>query len=74
MKNEPVLNRHGMIATHEDCISGGGENCKGDMIWSENINTGKSRLRCAYHTKMAHEIQVRIHAEYLNDTVTDEGA
>jgi hypothetical protein len=70
--SDVVLNKYDEPATHDDCISGGGLGCSGDMRYSENINTGRSFLMCAHHADQHATAQQRIHAEYLNDTVPED--
>lgn len=67
-----ILNKHDEPATHDDCISGGGSGCSGDMCYSENINTGRSFLMCAHHADQHAAQQERIHNQYLNDTVQED--
>lgn len=72
MKNEPIMNQWGDLATHDDCTqSGDGTVCSGAMVIWENMNTGNTRLLCSRHADRSTENQSRIHAEYLNDTVME---
>lgn len=67
-----ILNLYGDPATHHDCLDYHTGKCQGDMIWWENINTGRTMLRCTFHAQKADDRQYKIRSEYLNDTVPAE--
>lgn len=71
-EDEKILNLYGDTATHMDCLDYHLGNCDGEMIWWENINTGRTMLRCMNHAIKADDRQFKIQREYLNDTVRIE--
>ena len=54
------------------CIKEGDDTCKGDIVYIENINTGKYHAYCHSHSLRAIAIQDAIHHDYLNATVREE--
>lgn len=64
--NEKITNQYGEPATHDDCLDYHLNDCEGEMIYWENINTGNKMLRCTRHAFQADNRQYKIQAEYFH--------